>query len=144
MDDLHTIRDDAEKTQRITANVDSRPMGKRELFAELARYPDPPEPFGDPFEIDVPIISAVYFLHNEGRIEYVGKANDLRKRIGGLNALRHHAIEHGDEISWIRFDDEDELAFVECFYIWFCRPGRNFGRSHQAFVRRIDARKTTK
>jgi hypothetical protein len=121
-------------------SVDSRPLQKHELFMELARYPDPPEPFGNLFEIDIPGISAIYFLHNQGRIEYVGKANDLQKRIGGMNALRHKAVEDHDQISWIRFDDE-VLEFVECYYIWLCRPGRNFGRKDECFFRRMELRK---
>lgn len=116
--------------------MDSRVMQKQELFSELARYPDPPGPFGDPFEIQIPSISAIYFLHNCGRIEYVGKAIDLYNRIGGPNTFRHHAIDDGDEISWIRFDCEEVLEFIECYYIWLCRPGRNFGRKDEAFARR--------
>lgn len=147
MEDLKELPSDVNaapcSSHCYVVNVDSRPLLKHELFAELARYPDPPAPFGDPFEIDIPSISAIYFLHNEGRIEYVGKASDLRQRIGGLNALRHHAIEHRDQISWIRFDDEDVLEFVECYYIWLCRPGRNFGRKDEAFSRRMNARKSS-
>jgi hypothetical protein len=121
--------------------VDSRPLQKHELFAELARYPDPPAPFGSVFDIYIPSIAAIYFLHNEGRIEYVGKSNDLAHRLGGTKWIHHHAIENGDEISWIRFEDEEVLEFVECYYIWMCRPGRNFGRKDEAFLRRINARK---
>lgn len=134
--------DDADK-HSVTFNltsVDSRPLCKHELFLELARYPDPPGPFGDPFVIDIPQIPAIYFLHNEGRIEYVGKANNLQQRIGGLVLYRHHAIEHKDQISWIKFDYEEVLEFIECYYIWLCRPGRNFGRKDDAFVRRMRLR----
>jgi hypothetical protein len=124
----------------MTLSVDSRPMTTQELFAEIARYPDPPKSFGSVFDVDTPGVSCIYFLHNEGRIEYVGKAKDLQKRIGGLSAFRHHALENDDEISWLEFDD-DVLEFVECFYIWRCRPGRNFGRKNECLLKRIEARR---
>ncbi len=122
--------------------IDSRVLNKQEMFAELAKLPDPPSAFGDLFSLSIPDIAAIYFLYNEGRLEYVGKSVNLHHRVGGLNALHHHAIENGDEISWIQFDCDDvELAFIECFYIWLCRPGRNFGRKDEAFHRRLKLRR---
>lgn len=121
--------------------IDSRPLTKAEMFLELSRLPDPPAPFGSAFDLryDIPDISAVYFLYREGRIEYVGKAVDLYKRVGGLHGLRHHALESADQISWLEFD-EDYLVFAEHYYIWLCRPGRNHGKQGQCLTRRIEAR----
>lgn len=120
--------------------IDSRAMTRFELCSELAKYPDPPPPFGSIFSVEIPSAAGIYFLYNEGRIEYVGKATDLHKRIGGLSIFSHHAAEHKDEISWLLFERERVLEFVECFYIWLCRPGRNFGRKDESLRNRIKAR----
>jgi hypothetical protein len=101
----------------------------------------PPTPFGSPFDVEVPPVQAIYFLHKEGRIEYVGKSKNLYSRLGGMNAGRHHALQDGDTVSWIAFEDDEVLEFVECYYIWLCRPGRNFGRGEDVWSRRMAAKK---
>jgi hypothetical protein len=90
------------------------------------RYPDPPSPMGKCGLDDLPSCSGIYFLHNRGGIEYVGKSNDLRSRIGVSNYMRHHAARANDHFSFLQFPF-NEIQFVECYYIWLLKPIRNFG-----------------
>ena len=120
--------------------MDCCALSKQKMFEALSRYPDPPAPFGSVFDLDIPSVRGIYFLHGMLGIEYVGKSDDLWKRVGGLNILRHHAVVDGDKISWLEFPEEPVLEFVECYYIWLCRPGRNFGRSDECFLRGVAKR----
>jgi hypothetical protein len=90
------------------------------------QYPLPPQPMGKCGVDDVPSVSGVYFLHNRGGIEYVGKSNNLRSRIGLFSFSRHHASRPNDYWSFLQFPIE-QLLFVECYYIWLVKPIRNFG-----------------
>jgi len=103
----------------------------------ISRLPDIPFPFGrlDDLRYEISGANAVYFLFGYSGIEYVGSALCLFDRIGGTNLWRHHAVELNDSISWIEFDavSEHELRCIESFYIWLCRPRRNFGGKQQLF-----------
>lgn len=131
--DLESIKDSLE--QQVCDAQQKIRTAEKEL--ELLRWkaesymlsdpklPKPPKPFGELGVVDMPSRSGVYFLHNSHGIEYVGKTVDLRHRFG-VWGERHHAARVNDEISWIEFD-EDQLHFLECYYIWLIKPIRNFG-----------------
>jgi hypothetical protein len=95
-------------------------------FPSSEKYPEPPKPMGACGLDEPPNASGIYFLHNDGCIEYVGKSNDIRNRIGRAGSKRHHAVRPNDEWSFLPFPI-DVLLFTECYYIWRIKPIRNFG-----------------
>lgn len=68
--------------------------------------------------------SGIYFAWEieHGRVAYVGQSIDLYRRLKG----NHPQVRDGDWISWLLFPPE-QLNSAECYYIWLCRPCRNFG-----------------
>lgn len=71
----------------------------------------------------LPRSPGIYFVWNANRIVYVGQSI----RISNRATLSHDNIFAQDMLSWVECD-EDELDFVEAFYIGVVRPWRNFGR----------------
>lgn len=68
----------------------------------------------------IPTTSGCYFAWEDGRVRYVGKANNLRKRLNN----QHHAVEKHHLLSWVELP-EKELYFAEAFYIGILRPVKN-------------------
>ena len=115
--------------------------------------PNPPGPYGlaggeANGGIKVPNEPGIYFLYDKDDcLAYVGKAIDLDRRAGsGIG--NHHLLSQGhglafiSKISWLIFEDldVDELAFIECFYIWFARPYKNFGYEKKRQRKLMEAR----
>lgn len=107
----------------------SETLDIKDLSNRISKLPSPPKPFGCPYsyKVSLPGEPGIYFLWEEGQIAYVGKSVDLSRRIGSLFGKHHHAFRDGDLISWLTFNSKKGLEFTESFYIWLCRPYRNFG-----------------
>lgn len=65
-------------------------------------------------------ISGIYFLWDSGdRVDYVGRANDIGKRLSS-----HHVATNDHRVSVVE-TSRQESHVVELFYIWKLRPPRN-------------------
>lgn len=64
--------------------------------------------------------SGIYFAWLGSGVAYVGQSKDIGTRLSS-----HDNIHDGDGVSWLEWPKDDLLA-AECYYIWLCRPYRNF------------------
>jgi hypothetical protein len=87
-------------------------------------YPPIPPPYLEPTKNggNLPNEPGIYFVWSDSRIEYVGQAKVLSRRV----TLQHDNIREADVISYLRFPVES-LDFAECYYIGIAWPRRNFG-----------------
>lgn len=68
----------------------------------------------------IPEDTGVYFIWQDGAVEYVGQSANLRQRL-----CRHPRIVKSDQpVSWIVFDSFDRLR-AEAFYLWLLWPPLN-------------------
>tara|TARA_R110000751_G_C13711001_1_gene474399 strand:+ start:208 stop:1107 length:900 start_codon:yes stop_codon:yes gene_type:complete len=84
--------------------------------------PSPPEPTHTSAETvknNLGSFPGIYFAWHEGQVVYVGKANNIQKR------LRSHGKVKGDMlVSFLKFH-KNRLYRTECFYIWALAPKLN-------------------
>ncbi len=71
----------------------------------------------------LPDASGIYFVWNNGQVVYVGRSARLSARC--FISQKHHAIFHGDLISWLE-EPLARLKIMEAFYIGTLKPARNF------------------
>jgi hypothetical protein len=87
--------------------------------------PSPPPPLmtaGDIIDSNI-TVSCIYFAWLDESIVYVGKANNIRKRMKSHESAGGK-VELGMPVSWIEFPN-DQLYTTECFYIWSLKPALN-------------------
>jgi hypothetical protein len=83
-----------------------------------SKMPIPPTPnlTAEEIEYDGP---GIYFAWKNTEIVYVGKANNIKKRMKA-----HHKVDGDMLVSYLKFGFS-ELYANECYYIWSCRPIMN-------------------
>lgn len=109
---------------------------KKEVAWHATHYPSqdmPPVP--DPMSkvSEKPIFPAspgIYFIWCDQKVAYVGQSGNLSRRV----TSSHERIAPNDWASFLEFHEGD-LTFVECYYIWRCKPERNFGQSRKRIFR---------
>ena len=98
------------------------------MYSGTHGYPDVPPPNYDNRSAlrkpGAPAVSGVYFLWEEGRVCYVGRSADMKRRV------REHARSEWARdlrVSFLHFRESD-LLFAESYYIGICKPSLNATR----------------
>ena len=106
-------------------------------------YPDVPRPNYDKRsagrEPVAPAVSGVYFLWEKGRVCYVGRSADMKRRV------REHASSEWArdlKVSFLHFKESD-LLFAESYYIGICKPALNAVRPHDRYKQEANNRKAS-
>lgn len=98
-----------------------------------SEYPDPPPGIIRPTAegIGVPATSGIYFVWENGIIDYVGQSINMNNRV---RLYSHGVICETDLLSFVPIE-KDELIWAECYYIGILRPKRNRGTplGHRSF-----------
>lgn len=99
----------------------------KDLHYELhrAHYTSVPLNFVQPslFADNIPSVPGIYFLWENGIVDYVGQSVCLKNR---LRLGSHHVLHAEHQISFVQAHEVD-LDWTECFYIGICKPDKNFG-----------------
>lgn len=123
---LHWSREiEAMKKRMQSKHFQSLARAQCAKFFEESDRDTPPFPPTDTTTLDAAQaafsgMSGVYFLWNYcGDIEYIGRANDIGKRLAS-----HHVATSEHRVSIIE-TSKKESHLVELFYIWKFRPAKN-------------------
>ena len=101
-------------------------LQRAKVHAELMHMHDMPQPAAPEFTKESASryvehgTSGIYFAWENGEVVYVGKADDIKRRLSG----KHHKIEDHMPISYIKLP-RGMLYRTECFYIWLLGPMLN-------------------
>jgi len=112
----------------LTAQRRDLEIQRSQLHGEAMKkhsMPLPPEPTmtaGEFLQTERESVAGIYFFWEGGKVAYVGKANDIFKRIKSHKS--NNKVNMDMPLSWLDFP-KSSLYNTECFYIWCLSPKLN-------------------
>ena len=114
----------------LTADRRDLEVQRSQLHGEIMKkhsMPLPPEPTmtaGEFLQTEREPVAGIYFFWEGGKVAYVGKANNIFKRIKSHKSKSNNKVSMDMPLSWLDFP-KSSLYNTECFYIWCLSPKFN-------------------